>query len=552
MLKRIAKSFLPAMWLLPGFLLWACFPPMSEKADVAFAFAPLLWLARNASPGRSAKTWFLNGLFFWVCTLNWMPAIVKNGGPWPLVVLGWWGLALYCSAYFAAFGWLSSAAWRLVRERGYAWRVAVIVVAEPALWAGLEIVRSRLFGGFAWNQAGVVLANSGFGAPAAFGGVFLLSFVVILVNGTIASIAERMLSPLPAYRRFVNALSGGVVSGEGDFDFRAETRAPRWLRSVETLLPVALVAVVYSAASSSMKTRLSPDARDGGRILSFALVQRNFPCAFSEADEKPAEVYAKLSRNIAPLKPDIVVLPESAFSEFGQFGGSRSTWFAGWLMSRCESAAVIGGGSRGESGALYNSAALFSRDGIPQIYDKVHLVPFGEYIPFDKTITWLQRFAPVGSCTPGELKTLEWDGLKIGVAICFEDTDSAQMRSLAADGADFLVMLTNDSWFGGSIETEQHAWQAVARAVETGLPAVRVGNSGVTGVIGRDGVPSWLRDEKGRPLVDAKGTMFERVRIPGRKAKTPYVCLGDVPLFMLFLAVVAAVGVGLFHVRRSR
>ena len=220
-------------------------------------------------------------------------------------------------------------------------------------------------------------------------------------------------------------------------------------------------------------------------------------------------------------------------------------------MSLCGADAVIGGGARREGGALYNSAALFSRGCTPQYYDKVHLVPFGEYIPGDKVWKRLQRFAPVGSCTPGELKTFDWNGVQIGVAICFEDTDSAQMRRLAAAGADMLVMITNDSWFGGSVEAEQHAWQCVARAAETGLPVVRVGNSGVTGIVGRDGAPSWLADGNGRPLVDAPGTMFERVRVADGEPPTLYVRVGDAPLLSAFAAVLVLTAVAGLLSRRA-
>ena len=84
------NKFKKVGWFLPGFILYAAFPPMCEVADVLFALAPLMWLSRQGDPRTSAKRWFMSGLFFWVATLSWMPAIVKNGGPWPLVVLGLW------------------------------------------------------------------------------------------------------------------------------------------------------------------------------------------------------------------------------------------------------------------------------------------------------------------------------------------------------------------------------------------------------------------------------------------------------------------------------
>ena len=534
MIRRLLRASAGVLWCLPGFLLWAAFPPMGEKTEVVFALAPLLWLSRNCETRTAVRRWFLNGLVFWVATLQWMPAIVKNGGPWPLVVLGWGALSAYCAAYFAAFGYLSSKVWGFVRGRGYGWRLGALIVAEPVLWAGLELLRSRLFGGFAWNQLGVVPAVSGFGAPAAFGGVYLLSMAVVLVNGTLASLADRVLAPwLRTHPRTLH-LEGGTVEVAPEGADRGAAEPPRWARSVETFLPFAIVWCIYQLPPPAPQTpaeRLS---------LQVALVQRNFPCVFEAREESPVDVYTELLANVSPLKPELVVLPESAYCEVGRFGTRNALRFAGWMRAQTGSDAVLAGGMRIDGGREYNSAALFQDGDDVQVYDKVHLVPFGEYIPGDKWITALQRLAPVGSCTPGELKTLELrrSGIKLGVAICFEDTDSAQMRRLAAMGAEALVFMTNDSWFSRSDEPVQHVWQAVARALETGLPVIRVGNSGVTGVVSPDGRATWLAGQDGRPLVDMRGAMVERVEIAANPTPAPYVRLGDLPLFVAFVLLI--------------
>lgn len=513
-------------WFLPGFLLWAAFPPMGEVADCLFALAPLMWLSRRALPGEAAKRWFQSGAFYWVATLSWMPAIVKNGGPWPLVVLGWFALAAYCAGYFALYGWLSAKYWGWAREPrrgGHAWRIVGVLFVEPILWCGFELARSRFFGGFAWNHLGVVPANSGFGAPAALGGVYLLSAVVILINGTAAGIAERVWrverSGFPLLKR---------------------------LGALETVLAVGAIAGVYWAASF-----VGAAPADGGRHVKVALVQRNFPCVFKEQTANPYEVYGRLLANVAALKPDLVVLAESALAEFGPVDQQGSVRFAQFVREKT-GADLLAGGTRYEEGLMYNSAALYSGDASIHVYDKVHLVPFGEFIPGDKLFPALQKLAPVGSCTPGELKTLALepgrDGESIGVAICYEDTDSAQMRRLANLGAGLLVFMTNDSWFSDSVEAEAHAWQATARAIETGLAVVRVGNNGVTGTIAPDGKASWLADASGRPLVDREGTMLDRVFLRPRLGEnggwrgytTPYSAFGDIPLGATFALLIVA------------
>ena len=524
------RKFAGLAWFLPGFLLWAAYPPMGEVADCLFALAPLMWLSRRATPGDSAKRWFQSGAFYWVATLSWMPAIVKNGGPWPLVVLGWFALAAYCAGFFALYGWLSAKYWGWARGRaalgagrayeGVAWRLAGVLVVEPLLWCGIELVRSRVFGGFAWNHLGVVPANAGFGAPAALGGVYLLSAVVVLINGTAAGIAERVWkverSGFPHLRRF---------------------------GALETLLAFAVVIGIYRAASLVPSTRPASDEDSSlaARRIKVALVQRNFPCVFRQQAENPYAVYERLLSNVAGLGPDLVVLAESALSEFGPVDQQGAVRFASFVRERT-GAALLAGGTRFEEGRIYNSAALYRADGSIGMYDKVHLVPFGEFIPGDKVIPALQKLAPVGSCTPGELRIVELEsgGDGVGVAICYEDTDSAQMRRLANLGAGMLVFVTNDSWFSDSVEAEAHAWQATARAIETGLAVVRVGNNGVTGTISPDGRATWLADSSGIPLVDREGTMLDRVPLrPAGAGQTPYARYGDIPLattFALFMA----------------
>ena len=260
MIRRLLGLLKKVLWLLPGFLLFVSFPPMGRMLDVFFALAPLLWYARRHSPRASAKMFFANGLLFWVATLSWMPAIIKNGGPWPLVVLGWGALSAYCAMFFAAFGWLSSSVWRWVDEdgatgRAYTKRLFAILFAEPVLWAGIELLRSRLFGGFAWNQLGVAAVNAGFGSPAAIGGVYLVSAAIILVNGTMASIVERMM------RR--------GTAGE----------VPRALRTLETILPLALVFAMYSAGGG-FRPNASNGASAPAEHLKVAMMQRNFPPPF--------------------------------------------------------------------------------------------------------------------------------------------------------------------------------------------------------------------------------------------------------------------------------
>ena len=529
--------------VLSAALLVAAYPPFGETASIAVALAPLLVVARLASPKKAAWTWFGGGFAFWFATLAWMPAICKNDGPWPLVGLGWFGLAALCAGYFALFGWLDARAWRRFGRWGLAF--------EPILWAGVEWLRGWLFTGFAWNYLGTALVPiPDFLAPARVGGVYLVSALVVLVNGVFATLACRVVAQMR----------------------REAPEGRRWIRSLETAVPLAAVLLVFWLCREPQTTNHEPQ-----NTLRVALVQRNAPCVFRAGKERqdPVEAYRNLMEAMAPAKPDLVVWGESAMSEFGRLASERARSAAKYFSQLVGGAALLAGGDYGErtneTVRVYNCAGLYVPSGDDmtlQICAKQHLVPFGEYIPFDKWIPVLQKLSPIGvSLYPGEAKLLEVPvrgrdkrdppdsvvqerdrtvgRVKVAPLICFEDTLPSLARKGAQLGAQAIVLITNDSWFSDSWEAEQHAWQSVSRAVETGLPVIRVGNSGVTGVIGASGRARWLTDGAGRPLVDARGCQLETVQVRTAPRLTPYVRVGDWPLLVLF----AASLVGLFMVK---
>ena len=510
-------------------LTWAAFAPLSEYANVAIAIAPMLAIARISRARTAAVAFFAYGFLHWFASLSWMPAIIKNNGPWPLVILGWIGLAALCASYEAIFGFISARLWKRARTRG----VAVFICfsfLEAAIWAGLEHCRAVLFTGFSWNELGSALMDApGLAAPARFIGVRGLSALVILVNGVFATLFMR------AMRLHVSASRGRIA------------------RMAETAVPLVAVFLAFSLSRSSL-----PDVREMVPVK-VALVQHNAPCVFSSdsAHFNPvAEIVALLS---APEVQgvDLVILPESAFCAVGSLDGRRAAKAASAILKAAGAYALLAGGDfiegEGDDRRYYNAAALYVSDGESGVacrglYAKQHLVPFGEYIPFDKTFKCLQSLSPIGvSLHAGECKVLDMGGLGIAPLICFEDTDSSLSAAAACAyqrppyiAANIIALMTNDSWFSLSNEAIAHADQARARAVETGLPVVRVGNSGVTGVIDPDGRARWLMDGK-RPRVDAPGVMVDFVLAPKSPVATFYATFGDMPLMCFFaLAVIVA------------
>lgn len=493
--------------MVSALLLWAAFPPHSETLAILVALVPMLSMARLSSPGRSALFHFLFGIVFWVLTLSWMPAIIKNNGPWPLVLLGWFALAAACAGYFALFGWLASRMWRW-RGAHRAVPAVACLFGEAALWWIVEWLRATLFTGFAWNSLGTAFAAMpSFATPARFGGVHLVSALAVLLNGVFATLFLRVFAP---------------VFGLGDDAGGASRLVGRLSQIAETGLPLAAILACLCVGNHLVRGEAGErDARPCH--LRVALVQRNAPCCFRPGRRENAyEAFGKLLDAVSAAKPDLAVLAESAMAEFGSVRSFRAQDVARGFLARSGAKFLMAGGDDVVSNFTYNAVALYAAgadSGPLAAYHKQHLVPFGEYIPFDKWITPLQRLSPVGvSLHPGEPELIE---LRVGdrivkaaPLICYEDTDPRLAAQAKRMGADLIVVVTNDSWFSGSAEAEAHAAHAVLRAIETGLPVVRVGNSGVTGVIRPDGSANWLSDTSGRPLVDSPGVMIDTVAIP--------------------------------------
>ena len=491
-------------------LLWAAYPPHGETLAVLVALVPMLVVARLSSLRRSLITFFLFGLIFWVLSLSWMPAIIKNNGPWPLVILGWFALSAACAGYLALYGFCVAWLWRWrERRRTVAMFSVACIFGESVLWAFFEYLRATLFTGFAWNFLGTAFASMpSFATPARFGGVYLVSALVVLLNGVFATLMMRVFAPVFGV--------GGDETGRSRF-------AARIVQIAETGLPLAFILACLCAGNRMVRSEATGDPEPIN--LRVALVQRNAPCCFKPGKRENAyEAFGKLLDAVAAAKPDLVVLAESAMAEFGPVRSFRAQDVVRGFLKRSGATALIAGGDDVVEDRTYNAAAFYVDDGKGgvgplSVYHKQHLVPFGEYIPFDKWITPLQKLSPVGvslhSGAPTLFEIVASGGrsLKVAPLICYEDTDPRLAAQAKRMGADMIVLVTNDSWFSESAEAEAHAAQAVLRAIETGLPIVRVGNSGVTGVIRPDGSTTWLSDGAGKPLVDAPGVMVETIAV---------------------------------------
>ena len=538
-----------------GLLLWVAFPPQAQADGVWMALAPLFLVIRHSAPKAAAGWAWLGGMVFWVLTLSWFPAIIKNGGPWPLVLLGQVGLAAWCAAFMAVFAYASCRVWRWAGQAPCWRRVAVVSAVDPLMWAGAEIVRGWLFSGFAWNFLGVSqVTNLPLIQVASVAGVYGVSALVVMVNGAAATVLERLAAPFVARCR-------GEPCG-------APTFALRLLRSTESFLALAAVIACWYWGMTRVQEWRRQEAR--AAVWRVALVQPNSPCVFTLNDDtvrSQLEVLLNQTRLAGAGKPDVVVWPETAV--LGSVPYEPET-----LKLIREGAAAVGSPlltgtlevektgvspSAPEGLFFYNAAWLYSATGeMMGRYRKRHLVPFGEYIPLDKRIPLLQRLAPTGvSCTPGRdpgvLHVTRSAGhvLSMGPLICFEDTVPALSREAVRAGARLLVLMTNDAWFNGSIEPVQHLNQSVFRAVENGVPLVRAANSGVSCMV--DAVGRVKRLESNGAVADFGGFLVSPVAVPAEPFGSLYTKWGDWPLGFPGVAAVLWVCVGgLYEAKRGK
>lgn len=497
-------------WIVSGataVLLWASFTPLDWGPLAWIALVPLILLVRLPRPTRSMYRAVLAGGFLWaLMSLQWMR--LGHATMYP----AWVALALYVALYFPLFVGLARVA--VHRLRVPLW------VAVPVVWVGLEYARAHLLTGFGWYY----LAHTQYRWLELIQisdviGAYGVSFLIALANAAVAG-----LVPESVFRKL--RLLPTAVDAE-----QLESRSHRpWIA-------VAVAVLAFASVLGYGHIRRGQAAfREGPRI---ALLQGNF---VSEVKHDPDQwvtmirVHRALTGLAIPHRPDVVVWPETMFpwplhTVDGDLTDEQlialappeirnsprytdEEWIRNWrnpdsrhrlveIAEYANAAAIIGVGTQAIEKAgprRYNSAVFIDPAlGITGRYDKLHRVPFGEYIPFSESLPALQSLSPyggaVGLTAGARAEVFEHAGARLAPVICFEDTVPHLVRKIvnatrdAETGrpVDVLVNLTNDGWFHGSSELDQHLITAAFRAVETRTPLVRAVNTGISAVVDGDG-----------------------------------------------------------------
>ncbi len=480
------------MSLASGLLLSLAFPP-AEIWPLAFvAVAPLLWLLRSARPRRGALLGFVYGVGFYGATLYW---ILRFGE------LAWVGLVTLSALSVAVVGLIGPTVIRAGRPLRTAAGLA-------ALWTLVDWIRGMWpLGGFTWGSLGISQVDDRVLLPlAGLAGVWGVTFVVAAVN----------------------ALLVETAAGGGGGRRRAA-------------LPVLAAALIVAPV-------LVPFSEPNGGSLDVAAVQVDVRVPPGtdglEEDRIVAERNVEVHRSLAGApRPDLVLWGEGALDP-GASSDPATVQAVRSAIAEVGAPAAIGAVVDDPDGREFTSALIFDGRGrLIGRYDKVHLVPFGEYVPWRSKLDWISATEqiPVDRTPGSSVHTVAAPGVPpFGTPICFENSFPDLPRDFVRDGATFLVVPVNNASYGFTAASDQHLQMSRMRAVETGRWIVDAAVSGVSAFV----------DTHGR--VVARTGLFQttilRDRLRTSTATTWYVRMGD---WLPWLCLVLLVALLLTPRRRS-
>ena len=459
---RSEVSFIRQLALagLSGLLLVLAFPRFDLGLLAFFALVPLLFALYGEKPQKAFWMGLLTGCLFYLLSLSWMThtMTIYGGLSWPVSVLVLFALALYLSLYFALFAFFFAK----VQDRSGLFRATF----AASLWTALEYLRTYLLTGFPWNLLGYSqYRNLPLIQITAYTGVYGVSFLLVFVN---ASMAYALRPPF------------------------------RWR---ETLPPLLISVLLLLSAFGSSWVPLLWQPKGGE--LRVALLQGNIDQGVkwdSAYQAATLEIYRRLTLEAAKENPALVVWPETAtpfFLRSHPLGGKvfRTAQEAGAFLlvgSPDWDGDLPAAAQRqaGERRRYFNSAFLISPEGRAiDKYDKIHMVPFGEYVPLKRILFFVQKMAyGIGDFSGGDRYTVFSTPFgRFSVTICYEAIFPDQVRRFVLSGADFLVNITNDAWFGRSSAPYQHLAMAAFRAVENRVYLIRSANTGISAIVAPTG-----------------------------------------------------------------
>ena len=478
-------------------MLTLSFPKAGISWLAWFALVPLLVALRNLSHKNGFVLGLCAGLVHYVTLVYWLAYTMKTYGhlPFyvsvPILLLFSTYLALYPAVFSMALIWLCP-------------RPVFLVFMPPIIWVALEYIRSFLFTGFPWELLGYTQFNVlNIIQISDLLGVYGVSFCILFANGS-TFLVYLFLTQKDWQRTSVQAkLAAGAL---------------------------ATFAVIFGLVwfYGSYRIRAIQERIVNSPSPKITVVQGNIDQAqkWDPAYQLSSTLkYIDLSRKAVGHGADLVVWPETATP----FYFMHNIRLSELVLEGIQEAGVdvlFGSPSldfKENRVEYYNSAYLVTPEGdVRGKYDKAHLVPFGEYIPFKKWLPFLGKMVEnVGDFRPGKKgHTLHWENYRIGIQICYEIIFPNLSRHMAQNDAALLINITNDAWYGRTSAPYQHFSMAVLRAAENKRSIIRAANTGISGFI----------DPIGRII--ATTPLFEDVvmtrTVPVLRETTVYTRFGDV------------------------
>lgn len=495
-----------------------------EIAALAGIAALAARAARDTTPWRAAlggaRVGFGFGFGWFVVGISWIYISLHTYGEMHPLVAGAATLAL--AAYMAIYPALACALFAAFRQRCSP-RAWVSVAAFAALWTLSEIGRGFVFTGFPWLASGYAHVGGPLAGYAPWIGVYGVSLLAALIAATLATMAGEV----------------GLKLGRSA---RRDHEAPRALLAIAFVIVIPLTGVALSRIEW---------ARPSGAPISVRLLQGNIAqdIKFIEARfTETADVYMKLIEAARPdFHADLIVLPETAFPRFLNDLPDALTERLVRDANQAHAAIAFGVPIEEGGGRYYNSVIGIAPTTTlttsatlgavtTQRYDKSHLVPFSEFIPFG--FRWFVDLMkmPLGDFTRGALdqKPMLLAGNKVAFNICYEDLFGEEIIRQAGD-ANILVNVSNLAWFGDSMALPQHLAISRMRAIETARPMLRATNTGMTAAI----------DPHGRVVAQlapfTAGALD--VKVQGMSGLTPFDRFGNAPVALLIALMLSAAGV---------
>ncbi len=416
--------------------------------------APFLALTAGASSVRRAawRGWLAGTagslpLYYWIAHT----IAVEGKLGWPLGCLAVFLVSAYLGAYFSVAG---AAARRLVERFG-----GKGLWAFPLVWTGLELARTYLFTGFPWMLLGYTLAGNPLLRQAAdLAGIPGLSFLLALSGVSLYQAGSRV--------------------------------ADRSFRSALPRLAPALAVALFLPAYGIFATGLRNTPAVKGASIKVAIAQGGIDQSVKwdpENQTKTLDIYGELTMKAREDGARLVVWPETAAPFFYGWEEDLSRRLDG-IVERAGLPVIFGAPwfDPADGGKFYNSVFYMDGRGVVEgRYDKRHLVPFGEYIPLRPVLFFLRKLTEGGEdFSSGTTSSLfRVDGHEAGASVCYEAIFPAIVRDSVRDGAEWLVNVTNDAWFGDTVAPYQQLAMARMRCVEFRRPMVRAANSGISAFI---------------------------------------------------------------------